>query len=137
GQIVSYTTSTGLASGGTANFTIHVKLASSVANGTDLQNSATVASGGTTDPTSSNNISNTINTTVQTPADLSIGKAGPPTAVAGDPTGFDYTLTVTNLGPSNNTGGFTVTDVLPSGLTFQSATSTAGASVNGQTITYT
>ena len=70
-------------------------------------------------------------------ADLSIGAAGPATAAAGDPNGFDYTLTVKNNGPSANVGGFTVTDTLPAGETFQAAASTPGAVVNGQTITYT
>jgi len=51
--------------------------------------------------------------------------------------GFDYTLIVTNNGTFDNVSGFTVTDVLPAGTTFQSSGSTPGASVNGQTITYT
>src|SRR5207253_6933881 len=115
---------------------IHVTLASSVADGTVLHDSATVASNGTPDVNSSNDTSNTVDTTVQTAADLSITKTGPATAIAGDRTGFDYTLTVTNNGPSDNTSGFTVTDVLPTGTIFQGGGSTAGASVNGQTITY-
>src|SRR5205807_3203020 len=69
--------------------------------------------------------------------DLAIAKAGAATAVAGDPAGFNYTLTVTNMGPSDNSGGFTVSDVLPAGTTFQSAGSTPGASVSGQTVSYT
>jgi uncharacterized repeat protein (TIGR01451 family) len=137
GQQVTYTNSTGLAASGTQTFTIHVTLASSVADGTVLADSATVATTGTTDPTSSNNSSSTVNTTVQTSADLSIAKSGPGTATAGDPNGFDYTLTVTNNGVSDNTGGFTVTDVLPTGLTFQSTGSTAGTSATGQTVTFT
>jgi hypothetical protein len=70
-------------------------------------------------------------------ADLSISAAGPSTAAAGDPNGFNYTITVMNNGPSDNTGGFTVTDTLPAGETFQAVGSTPGAAVNGQTITYT
>jgi uncharacterized repeat protein (TIGR01451 family) len=96
-----------------------------------------MATTGTPDPNSANNLSNTVNTTVQTQADLSITKAGPATATAGDPAGFNYTLTVTNNGPSDSVGGFTVTDVLPAGLTFRSAGSTGGAVVNGQMVTYT
>ena len=46
--------------------------------------------------------------TVDTQADLSIAKTGPSTATAGDPAGFDYTISVTNHGPSDNAGGFKV-----------------------------
>ena len=53
GQTVIYTNSTGLISGGMQTFTIHVKVASSVADGTVLHDQATVATNGTTDPTSS------------------------------------------------------------------------------------
>ncbi len=73
---------------------------------------------------------------LQPQADLSVTAAGPATATAGDPNGFDYVLTVTNNGPSDNTGGFTLTDVLPAGLAFSAAGSTAGASAAGQTVTY-
>ena len=41
-------------------------------------------------------------------------KSGPPTALAGDAAGFDYSLTVTNQGPSDNVGGFVLSDMLPS-----------------------
>src|SRR5439155_5819877 len=126
-----------LAAGAMKVFTIHVTSDASLATGTVLQDSATVASNGTADPTSGNDTSNTVDTTIEASADLSISKSGPATAVAGDSAGFDYTLTVTNNGPSDNAGGFTVTDVLPAGLTFQSTGSTPGAVVNGQTITYT
>ncbi len=75
--------------------------------------------------------------TLTSSADLSISAVGPAAPVAGDPNGFNYTLTVTNNGPSDSTGGFTVTDTLPAGETFQAAGSTPGAGVSGQTITYT
>lgn len=78
-----------------------------------------------------------LNFTVQNSADLSITASGPATAVAGDPNGFKYTLVVTNNGPSTATGGFTVTDVLPAGLTFVSAGSTPGTSAIGQTVSFT
>src|SRR5262249_49385349 len=73
-----------------------------------LSNTSSAASATTIDPDHTND-SSTKTVTVDTRADLSITKAGPPTAVAGDPAGFDYTITVTNNGPSDNTGGFTVT----------------------------
>ena len=82
-----------------------------------LSNTATVSSS-TEDPDESDN-SSTADTTVDTQADLSIAKSAPVSATAGDPAGFDYTMTVTNDGPSDNTGGFDVTDTLDSGLTFE------------------
>ena len=77
-----------------------------------LHNSASVSSNGTTDPNAGNNTSNTVDTTVHTSADLTVSKTAPPTATAGDPAGFDYTVTVHNNGPSDNTGGFHITDTL-------------------------
>ena len=70
-------------------------------------------------------------------ADLSVTKTAPATATAGDPAGFDYTLTVHNGGPSDNTGGFHVTDTLRPGLTFQTAGSSADCSARGQLVTCT
>ncbi|HEX4965795.1 MAG TPA: DUF11 domain-containing protein [Thermoanaerobaculia bacterium] len=56
------------------------------------------------------------------PADLSLTKtASAPTVTGGS--NVDYTLTVTNNGP-NRANGVTVTDTLPAGVTFVSATGT-------------
>jgi uncharacterized repeat protein (TIGR01451 family) len=46
---------------------------------------------------------------------------------AGDPAGFDFTVKVKNAGPSDNTGGYTVTGALPTGLTFVSSASCSGS----------
>src|SRR5439155_14450480 len=62
-------------------------------------------------------------------------KDGPTDATAGDPAGFDYTLTVTNNGPSDNAGGFTVTDALPTGTTFHAAGSDPRCSESAGTVT--
>ncbi|MEM1205761.1 MAG: CARDB domain-containing protein, partial [Acidobacteriota bacterium] len=79
-----------------------------------LSNTATVAAN-ETDPASGNN-SATEGTSVGAETDLSIAKADSvDPATAGG--ALTYTLTVTNAGPSTSTGS-TVTDVLPSGLTF-------------------
>ena len=71
--------------------------------------------------------SNTDSVEIATEADLSIEKTGPATATAGDPAGFDYTIKVHNNGPSDNTGGFTVSDTLPAGLTFETTGSDTAA----------
>jgi uncharacterized repeat protein (TIGR01451 family) len=133
GQNVTCTIATGLVNGATRGITIHVSVPPTVANGTVLSNTATVASSGTSDPSSSNNVSAAATTTVQARADLSITKTAPATAVAG--TAFDVTIGITNNGPSDDSGGFTVTDVLPGGLAFQSSGSSAGCSAAGQTVT--
>src|SRR5439155_635812 len=124
GQIVTCTNTTGLAASASQAFTIHVKLSASTPNGTDLTNSAAVASTGTTD-TPGNNTSNTTHTAVTTSADLSLTKvdsADP--VVAGFQ--FTYTMTVSNSGPSDAQAA-TLTDGLPSGLTVASYTASQGA----------
>src|SRR6185369_8751930 len=73
----------------------------------------------TTDPTPANTTA-TETTAVQARADLTVAKSGPASATAGS--AFDYTLTVTNHGPSIHTGGITVTDTLPTTTTFQPST---------------
>ncbi len=83
-------------------------------------NTATVSST-TTDPVPSNN-TDSDNSTTTTSADLAIAKSHTGTATAGLP--LAYTLTVTNNGPSVVAGAVTVTDSLPVGLTFTSATGT-------------
>src|SRR5438128_1992977 len=50
------------------------------------------------DSNPANNLSATVRTMVRAVADVKIDKTGPPTIDAG--TSFNYTLTVTNLGPS-------------------------------------
>ena len=98
-------------------------------------NSVTV-SASTTDPVSGNDTATDSNT-VNANADLSLAKTGPASAVAGDSAGFDYTLTVTNNGASAQTGGFSVTDTLPAGLTFQTLGSSSECSAAGQLVTCT
>ncbi|GEM_PF-1629650 len=82
-----------------------------------LSNTATVSSS-TTDPTPGNN-SSTNNLTVVAQADLSMIKtASTSQLLPGYP--YSYSLTVHNAGPSGATS-LTVTDPLPAGVTFVSA----------------
>ena len=133
--IVTCTNSTGLAAGSNDSFTFHVTVASSVADGTVLSNSASVATSGTDDPTPGNNSTATPSqTTIHALADLTLSKGGPSSATAGDPAGFDYTFDVHNGGPSDHVGDLHVTDTLPSGVSFVSG---AGCSATGQVVTCT
>src|SRR6202007_416310 len=81
-------------------------------------NSATVK-GNEPDPNTANNTASA-STQVTASADLAITKTAPASAAVG--TNFNYTLTVKNNGPSASTGS-TVTDTLPGGVTFVSASS--------------
>ena len=74
------------------------------------------------DPDTSNN-SASAGVTVGPAVDLAIADAGPATIAAGG--SASYAWTVTNHGPSDGTG-VSVTDVLPTGETFESITTPAG-----------
>ena len=66
-------------------------------------------------------------------ADLSLTMSASPNPVAVS-SSLTYTLTVTNNGPSNATG-VTLTDTLPTGTSFQSASSSSGCANSGGTVT--
>ena len=119
-------------SGESRTIVISATIDPSTPEGYPLENTSSAASGTTIDPDTGDN-SDTVSTTVDTLADLTVAKDAPATAIAGQ--GFDYTLTVTNHGPSDNTGGYTVTDTLPTGLTFESAGSTTGCAATNQDVT--
>src|SRR5207253_3056496 len=82
-QVVTCTRSVTLAVNGTTVFTIHVTVGASVANGTILDNTASVSSGGTAEGNTFNNTSNTTHTTVNATADLTITKSAPANTTAG------------------------------------------------------
>ncbi len=112
-----------LAAGATAP-TITATVTAPTQAGT-LANTASVSST-TADPVPSNNSSST-STSVTGAADLAITKTGPATVVAAG--GVSYQLTATNNGPSDATG-VSVTDTLPAGVTFVSATGTGWTCTN-------
>jgi len=107
-----------LAASTTSTFTLVLKVTAGTAPGTVITNSATVSSA-TSDPTSTNNTaSTTTNVASPTQADVSILKTASPEPVD-QGTNLTYTLQVTNNGPAVATG-VTVTDVLPSQVTYTS-----------------
>lgn len=116
-----------LAPSGTATFTITYTVAADMAfnpiASTTLRNDATIAApSGVNDPTGSNN--SAFDSDPLTPqSDLSITKTHLPAAIVpGDP--VSYTITVTNAGPSAAPTA-AVADVLPSGFTVSSISTSA------------
>lgn len=96
-----------------------------------VTNVASVSGGGqynTTNDTASDP------TTIVSSTDLSITKTGPSSVITG--TAFNYTLTVTNGGPSNATG-VVVTDTLPTGVTYNTYTATGGTTCTRSGVTVT
>ncbi len=89
------------------------------ANGTVLTNLA-VGTAAELDTTPDNNTNPPVITTVTSVADVGVSKTGPATSVSPG-ANFNYTITVTNSGPSVATS-VTVTDSLPANVTFVSAT---------------
>jgi uncharacterized repeat protein (TIGR01451 family)/LPXTG-motif cell wall-anchored protein len=96
--------------------------------GTSLANTAT-ASSPVTDPDESNN-SSTVTTPVETRADLSVTKTSDPAGVTPGST-FDYTIVVTNAGPST-ARTVVLSDTVPAGLTVSSAS--RGCTVEGRAV---
>ncbi|SDI92432.1 conserved repeat domain-containing protein [Frankineae bacterium MT45] len=99
--------------------TVGYHVAASVADGTEFTNSATVTNR-TYDPQLVNN-TDVATTTVTASADLAISKTLSGSGIVpGTPA--TYNIAVTNLGPSQSAGPFVITDTLPAGSTFVSAT---------------
>jgi uncharacterized repeat protein (TIGR01451 family) len=102
------------AAGATARYTLVLRAGDT----TSISNTASVmTSSPDVDPS---NDSSTATTTVTPSADLAVAKSGPSAVTAG--TNATYSVTVTNNGPSTATN-VTLSDTLPAGTTFVSATS--------------
>jgi uncharacterized repeat protein (TIGR01451 family) len=137
GNSVSSTITT-LPAGATVTFTITGTAPSS---GTLTNSAIVVTPAGVSDPTDplhigGGNNSASVNTTVVAP-DLRVSKSHAANFVVGTP--GVYTITVDNtLGAAATSGTITVTDTLPAGLTYASATGTGwSCSAAGQVVTCT
>ena len=115
-----------LTSGQISNLTLIV---TAPASGT-VTNVASVSSP-TSDPNLTNNVTPPVTTSVTPVANLAVGKTGPAGIVFG--TNFNYTISVTNFGPSAATG-ISVTDSLPAGLVFVSSVPVTTTNASNQVI---
>lgn len=122
-----------LASGASfPDITLTAAIPASAATGTRISNTATVT-GSTYDPDHSNNTSTVVDD-VTRQADLSIVKAVSGPVIAGRQ--VTYTLSVSNLGPSDATSPLVVTDAVPAGTSFVSASGSGwDCDASGGTIT--
>lgn len=114
--------------------TVTVTVNSAASSGSSIANTAAVAPPtGVNDPVPGNN-SSTVSNTVAVSADLSISKGHTGDFTAGADTN-EFTIDVTNNGPSD-ASTFTMTDVLPTGMTYVNGTGTGVSCANaGQTVT--
>ena len=114
---------------GSAVFTLNVNGPAAPAT---VSNTATVSSS-STDNTPGNN-SSTANTNVIFTADLSITKTATQPGPYGTGNQLTYTIVVANGGPGS-AANVVVTDILPAGTTFVSATPTQGSCSGTTTVT--
>ncbi|HUJ40706.1 MAG TPA: C25 family cysteine peptidase, partial [Candidatus Acidoferrales bacterium] len=116
-----------LAAGGNGTFTIVTAVPAGTAGGTVIATTANIGCL-TPDPTYANNTATTTEVVAAAgQADVGItGTVSPNPVLAGN--NITYLLTVTNNGPSpTSAAAVMVTDTLPAGVTFVSATPTAGS----------
>jgi uncharacterized repeat protein (TIGR01451 family) len=117
-----------------STFTVHITSPTTGATGGDCPGSGTVNNTGDVTTTNDGSGTSTASTCVQALVDLSITKTGSPaTQTLGDGN-ITWTIVVTNNGPSAATG-VTITDPMPAGNTFVSATSTQGTCSGGAILT--
>lgn len=124
GSQVTCNSSTAIASGGTSSTIVFpVTVANNAAP--SVANTASVSGGGEPAAVTGNN--STTLTTPVTAFDLTVTKTK--TAAGNFVLNVDtatYTLTVNNIGGAATTGTYTVTDILPAGLTLNAAPTAAG-----------
>ncbi len=108
-----------------STFTVHITSSTTAATGGDCPGgSGTADNTGTVSATNGGSGQSSASTCVQALVDLSITKTGSPSPDT-LPGNITWTMVVTNNGPDADTG-VTLSDPIPSGYTFVSATSTQG-----------
>src|SRR4029077_870703 len=109
----------------TASFTLVLQVNAGTTSGTNITDTVTATAANIVPSITTNTANATVVVANANSADVAIVKTGAPNPVtAGTP--LTYTLTVTNNGPASATN-VTVTDTLPSAVTYLSSTTTQGS----------
>lgn len=131
---ITCTDGSALAVNGTASFALVLQVGSQTPSGTNITDTVTATSANVVPNLTTNTASATVVVANANSADMAIVKTGTPNPVT-EGTPLTYTLTVTNNGPASATN-VTVTDTLPSVVTYLSTNTTQGScSEAGGTVT--
>jgi uncharacterized repeat protein (TIGR01451 family) len=116
---------------GASTFTVHIVSGTTGATGGDCPQTGVVNNTGSVTTSNDGSDDSSASTCVQALVDLSITKSGSPATqeLSGDSL-ITWTIVVTNNGPSADTG-VKITDPMPAGNTFVSATITKGSCTGG------
>ncbi len=126
--------SLGVGSGSAASFTVVLQVNSGTPSGTNITNIDTATATNIVPGITTNTASATVTVASAGSADMAIVKTATPNPVT-EGTPLPYSLAVTNNGPATATN-VTVTDALPSTVTYLSSTATQGScSEAGGTVT--
>jgi uncharacterized repeat protein (TIGR01451 family) len=110
-------------------FTVHISSVTTAAAGGDCPKTGVVDNTGTVTTSNAGSDESSASTCVQAVVDLAITKTGSPARQEGLGN-ITWTMVVTNNGPSADTG-VTISDPMPSGNTYVSATATKGSCTGG------
>ena len=117
-----------------STFTVHVVAATTAPAGGDCPGSGEVDNTGHVTSSNDGSDQSTASTCVQALVDLSVTKAGSPATQELGQGNITWTIVVTNNGPDADTG-VTITDPMPAGNTFVSATTSKGSCTGGGVLT--
>jgi uncharacterized repeat protein (TIGR01451 family) len=132
---ITCTDLTNLALNATANFTVVLQVAAGTPSGTTIAETATANATNLVPSLTTNSATATVVVANANSADMAIVKTATPSPAVAEGDILTYSLAITNNGPASATN-VTVTDPLPSGVTYLSATSTIGTcSQAGGTVT--
>lgn len=132
---ITCTDGSSLAVNASAAFTLVLQVNAATASGTSIADTATAMASNIVPGLTTNTATATVSVASATSADMAIVKTATPASTVPEGDSLVYTLTVTNNGPATATN-VTVSDPLPTSVTFLSVSSTVGScSQAGGTVT--